>query len=471
MSALPCCLSWLRRSNGPDSRSRRASGIGEAADTARARGDAATLAHAALGLHGLGHRSGGESAEVLELLHAAARLLGESDGSLTLQSRVAAALAREMRHGTIRAPDAETIRMAARAVDLATAAGDTRAVAVAKLALQDSMWRPGTAVQRLPVIGDMLAAAISSGDADLVAEAHLLRAAALIELGDPAGRAELSAYISLAEGLGHARGRWGALTRRATLAQLAGRADEAAQLGEQALQLGRAIGEPDAVACFCTSRWSLVALGVPEPELELASFDPLWPMFPIFKAWPPAARGDVRPPARRSATSACSTSSRRPAPRDSPPRPSSSRSPAHRPAVLDLRAAAPARRQPRAHRRLRLLPRRRRPSPRRTGRLPRRHVRGRGALPRRPSLHDDSGPPVGLGCPSRPSPTCQPPRSTRPSNEFRFVNGLWHLGFQGAHAQLADSKGLRDLAALIAAQGRDVHVFTLLGVGAVPRRC
>ena len=27
--------------------------------------------------------------------------------------------------------------------------------------------------------------------------------------------------------------------------------------------------------------------------LELAPFDPLWPMFPIFKAWPPAARGDV----------------------------------------------------------------------------------------------------------------------------------------------------------------------------------
>ena len=83
------------------------------------------------------------------------------------------------------------------------------------------------------------AAAISSGDGDLAAEAHLLRAAALIELGAPAGRAELSTYISLAEGLGHARGRWGALTRRATLAQLAGRADEAAQLGEEALQLGR----------------------------------------------------------------------------------------------------------------------------------------------------------------------------------------------------------------------------------------
>ena len=93
--------------------------------------------------------------------------------------------------------------------------------------------------QRLPVIGEMLAAALSSGDADLVAEAHLLRAAALIELGDPAGRGELASYISLAEGLGHARGRWGALTRRATLAQLVGRADEAARARRTGAQLGR----------------------------------------------------------------------------------------------------------------------------------------------------------------------------------------------------------------------------------------
>ena len=46
--------------------------------------------------------------------------LGSSDGSLTLQSQVAAALAREMRHGTIRAPDAEIdSHLAVRAVDLA----------------------------------------------------------------------------------------------------------------------------------------------------------------------------------------------------------------------------------------------------------------------------------------------------------------------------------------------------------------
>ena len=50
------------------------------------------------------------------------------------------------------------------------------------------------------------------------------------------------------------------------------------------------------------------------------------------------------------------------------------------------------------------------------------------------------------------------------TNEFRLDNGLWHLGFNGHHALLADSKGLRDLALLIGAQGSDVHVFTLLGM-------
>ena len=66
--------------------------------------------------------------------------------------------------------------------------------------------RPGSAAARLPVVPEMLAAASLGGDADLVAEAHLLAATALFELGDPAGRDELLTYVSLAENLGHARG-------------------------------------------------------------------------------------------------------------------------------------------------------------------------------------------------------------------------------------------------------------------------
>ena len=139
----------------------------------------------------------------------------------------------------------------------------------------------------------MLDAAQRCGDDDLVAQARLLRAAALLELGDPAGRDELLSYITLAGNLGHARGRWGALTRQATFAQLAGRAEESARLGEQALELGLAIGEPDAAGCFFTSRSALAAFGVTEPSIEMDAADPLWPMFPVLKAWPFAARGEA----------------------------------------------------------------------------------------------------------------------------------------------------------------------------------
>ena len=184
---------------------------------------------------------------------------------------------------------------ARRAVDLAVAAGDDTALAAAELAVHDAMWAPGTAAARLPVIEGMLDAARAAADPDLTAQAHLLRATALLELGDPAGRDELLTYITLAGTLGHARGRWGALTRQATYAQLTGRAEEAARLGEQALELGQAIGEPDARGCFCTHRWSLVALGVPNPDAVdgPSMADPLWTMLPLLAAWPPAARGDL----------------------------------------------------------------------------------------------------------------------------------------------------------------------------------
>jgi hypothetical protein len=265
----------------------------EAADASRAAGDAAGLAMAALGVQALGHRSGAQNVQLLGLLREASQRLGATCGPLTLQSQVLAALARTLRHGSDPESGAAVIQVAHRAVQLAAAAQDASALAAAKLAVHDAMWRPGTAAARLPVIAEMLDAAQASGDDDLVAQAHLLRAAALLEGGDPAGRDELLTYVTLAGKLGHARGRWGALTRQATFAQIAGRAEEAARLGEQALDLGLAIGEQDAMGCFCTSRWSLVALGVREPAVGMDADDPLWPMFPLLKAWPLAVRGEI----------------------------------------------------------------------------------------------------------------------------------------------------------------------------------
>ena len=63
-----------------------------------------------------------------------------------------------------------------------------------------------------------------------------------------------------------------------------------------------------------------------------------------------------------------------------------------------------------------------------------------------------------------------PHPAIRTANEFRLVNGVRPLSFQGKQAQLPDSKGLRDLAVLIGAHGADVHVLTLLGTDARPHR-
>ncbi len=436
----------------------------DVADNAGRIGDDVTYANAVLGLHSLGRRSGAASAEILDMLSAAAARLDASNGPLTLQSQMAAAQAREMRHGSTHAPDSATIRTAHRAVQLATRANDAHAIAVAKLALQDSMWVAGSAQRRLPVIAEMLAAATTSGDRDLVAEAHLLRAAALLELGDPTGRDELATYITLAEALGHARGRWGALTRRATLAQIAGRAQEAAELGEQALELGTAIGVPDAVACYCTSRWSLLALGVPEPHFELTTDDPLWPMFPIFRAWPPAVRKDVA-----ATTAALGDFS-----------------------VLDiaestgtegLAAAAvvfavAGTTAQRAWVYERLLPE--------AGT----HVLVTGCASYHAAVDHhlgtlaaalgDTARAAGhfraalamherLGAAAWTRLTVQALAelaATRPlsfPNEFRRVEGRWQLRFHDVPAQLPDSKGLHDIAMLIEANGADVHVRTLVG--------
>lgn len=48
-------------------------------------------------------------------------------------------------------------------------------------------------------------------------------------------------------------------------------------------------------------------------------------------------------------------------------------------------------------------------------------------------------------------------------NEFRLEDGRWQLCFENVHAQLPDSKGLRDIAMLIDASGAVIHVATLVG--------
>jgi tetratricopeptide (TPR) repeat protein len=436
----------------------------QVAEASRAIGDAAGLAAAALGMQTLGHRSGAQNAELLDLLREASAQLEATHGPMALRSRVLAALARTMRHGSGHLPGAEVLRTAHRAVQLAAAANDASALAKAKLAVHDAMWVPGTAKARLPVITEMLDAAQASNDDDLVAEAHLLRAAALLELGEPAGRDELLSYINLAADLGHARGRWGALTRQATFAQLAGRAEEAAQLGEQALELGLAIGEQDAVGCFCSSRWSLVALGVREPATGMDVTDPLWPMLPLLTAWPLAVRGEAAEAAAAlgdfsvldvavwtgleglAAAAVVFAAVGSDAQRTWAYEQLSPHAGTHvvvggcasYHAAVDHHLGALAAS---------------------LGDTATAEAHFRAAL----AMHEKLGAAGWARLSEQALARLLPAPASHAANELRLVNGVRLLSFRGQQAQVPDSKGLGDLAVLIGARGADVHVLTLVG--------
>ncbi len=434
------------------------------------RGAGVVLARVALGMQALGHRSGARNIEVLHLLREADRSLEASTEDGALRALVLAALTRTLRHGSYDPPGEDLVAIAGHAVRLAEQAHDPYATAAALLAMHDAMWAPGTAEDRLPVVDRMLVAAEASGDADLIAQAHLLQATALLELGEPAGHDALLAHISLARSLGHARGRWAALTRQATYTAIAGQAEEAARLGEEALELGRAIGEPDATGVFGTHRSALAPLGVPVDLRVLSDVatDPLWPLSPILTAWPAAVRGDTA--AARAAlgdfsvhiipwkydleilgfagavfATAGSDAQRRWAYERL--RPYAGRhivvggcaayfgSVDH---ILGKLAAAladeaePSERTAEAHLGAAL------------GQYERLGAAGFARLAR-----DD------LAALAAASAT----------HEFRYAGGLWRMRFAGRAAQLPDAKGLHDIAVLLSAPGTEVHVLDLLGVG------
>jgi predicted ATPase len=242
-------------------------GYHHAAALARSAGDGAALARAALGLHHLGSRSGTSDAATQALLTEAA----ESATGDATRALVRAALAREMHH---RDPtDIRPTAVAADAVALARRAADPDTLAACLLAAHDAAWRPGTAADRLPILEEMADQARVAGNSHLLAQSAQLRAAALLELGDPAAIGELTAYCRTVEQLHHPRARWNATTRRATLATLADRLDEAQQLIDDALALGAASGEPDAYALAATQSWVLGMLGRPVllPDAEVGA--------------------------------------------------------------------------------------------------------------------------------------------------------------------------------------------------------
>jgi hypothetical protein len=150
----------------------------QAADLARHGGQGDGLAQAAIGLHAAGIESGAAPAEVAVLLEEALAG-GRADPALTAQ--VESALAQTLAWAP--APDpARAAAMAERAVATARTTGDGRVLASALLRRHNVLWGPDTPRERLAVLAEL--ERLAGDDEELAAEAQLLQATALLELGD-----------------------------------------------------------------------------------------------------------------------------------------------------------------------------------------------------------------------------------------------------------------------------------------------
>ncbi|WP_203909074.1 ATP-binding protein [Rhizocola hellebori] len=224
----------------------------------RSGGDALTLACAALALHRVGVRSGSSHAELIELLGRALSALDATSPGEALATRVRAALARELADG----PDADLGRaevLATEAVAAAQACGDAAVLAFCLSAQYDVVWGPGTAARRLEIAGRMANAAIRGGDRDLQFHAILGRHIALLELADPLASSALLEMEELAEQSRQPRLTYLAASRRAAFTILTGDSAKAASQISAAHELAAAIGEPDGDGVWVTQ---LVALAL-----------------------------------------------------------------------------------------------------------------------------------------------------------------------------------------------------------------
>ncbi|HEY7361837.1 MAG TPA: hypothetical protein VH642_13555, partial [Streptosporangiaceae bacterium] len=192
---------------------------------------------------------------LVAVLSEALDALPDAPGTILLRLRVMAALARVLAWHGIDLPRARAL--AAEAVTRARAAGDVPVLAACLLAQHNALWAPGTAGERRAVAAEVAALAGETGDRELLIEARLLAATDLLELADPAFRAELDEFAGLADATRQPRFRYAALTRRAMLALLGGHFAEAERLIGQAAALGEECGEPGARDVRHDQDWDL----------------------------------------------------------------------------------------------------------------------------------------------------------------------------------------------------------------------
>jgi hypothetical protein len=218
----------------------------EAADLAMRRGDAESLARAAVAAsRRYVQQPGVFDQELLKLLD---RALAMTEGQrTTLRVRLLARLCGALYYSPWRERMAEA---SAEATEIATEIGDPEARALAASARRRTFWAPSRLDQRLSDSAELLRFAREAGDIDLTLQGHAWLVVDLLEHGDlDAVDAQIEAFTDGAERLRQPLYLWQAAVWRVMRALLSGRLEEADALTARALAIG-ARAEPVTAAQY-----------------------------------------------------------------------------------------------------------------------------------------------------------------------------------------------------------------------------
>ena len=206
-----------------------------AAELARAAGRPDQLAHAALGFGGgAGFEVAPADREQIDLLEEARAALGPDRAGL--QALVAARLSVAL---SLSGAEERRQALSDEAVSAARLSGDRTALASALAAHCDAIAGPADTEQRLRESTEIVELAVAVGDRATELLGRRLRVVALFETGDPTALdAEIEAYARLAELVRQPLYAWYVPLWRATRALMRGDLAEATRLGEDARAIG-----------------------------------------------------------------------------------------------------------------------------------------------------------------------------------------------------------------------------------------
>src|SRR5262249_34800425 len=218
-------------------------------------------AGASLALGGVGPEVGRVDCALIELLDQALHVLDPADSAL--RARLLARLASELSYAPA---DTRRHELGAQAVAMAERVGDPAALGYALVRRLIVLLEPGNAGQRQLLGSSILDLARRTADRELAAEGRGWQLFSHLELGDLASvEQDLDALCHLAEETRHPHYRWLAAMFRAMRALLAARFDDAERLAADALAVGQAHGNPNAMVAYGSQlyvlRWGQGRLG------------------------------------------------------------------------------------------------------------------------------------------------------------------------------------------------------------------